>query len=390
MEVAMSTVALLSCPEYDVTVLKGKIYAGLDLIGFDPARFQDKTVLLKPNLLTGAIPQKAVTTHPAFFQAVVQIVKENGGVPLLAENPATKPLQKVIDAAGYREIVNTENIDVADMRETRVLVVETPLKFKRFEISSPFFGADMIVNLPKLKTHSLTRLTGAVKNFLGVIPGLNKSQWHVKAPSAEEFSELLLDLNECLYSGFVPPKSFLHIMDAVMGMEGEGPGPSGKPRFAGAILVSEDPLALDMAAANLIGMDYREVHTITGGFKRSFGMSSPEELVIAEENSGAVRPVDFVFPRKKNLWSWLLRGPFISRRFKNAFIEKPVPRENRCTLCYQCKSICPAKAIEVQTSGRNIPVYDYDKCIRCFCCMEICPEAAIHLKKGRLQWLLGL
>ena len=386
----MSKVALLECPKYDLNILKEKIIEGFSLIGFDPAQFQNKNVLLKPNLLTGAGPEKAVTTHPVFFQAVAQIVKTNGGIPMLAENPAAKPLQKILSSVGYQEIIAAEDILVGDMRETEVLLIDKPLKFKRFSISKPFFTADIIVNLPKLKTHSLTRLTGAVKNFLGVIPGLNKSQWHVKAPSAEEFSELLLDLNECLFTGFKPPKKFLHIMDAIVGMEGEGPGPSGSPRFIGAILVSEDPLALDMAAARLIGMDFGEIHTLTGGFKRPFGLSSPDELIIEEGKSRVSPLVDFNFPKKKNLWSKLLQGPFMARYFKNAFIEKPVPREGPCTLCYQCKNICPAVAIDVQKSQKKIPFYDYNKCIRCFCCMEICPEAAIHLKKGRWQWLIGL
>ncbi len=386
----MSKVALLGCPEYDLDTLKGKIAKGFDLIGFDPKQFENKRVLLKPNLLTSAAPEKAVITHPVFFRAVVQLVKANGGTPILGENPATKPLNKVINSVGYREITETENIEVADVRETQVLVVESPLKFKRFEISKIFFEVDIIVNLPKLKTHSLTLLTGAVKNFLGAIPGLNKSQWHLKAPSSQEFSELLLDLNECLYTGFAPPKQFLHIMDAVVGMEGEGPGPSGNPRPLGAVLISEDPIALDLAAANLIGLDFQEIHTITGGFKRPFGLSSPDDVIFVEEKPGVVRPVDFKSPKKKNLWSKLLRGPFITRHFKNSFIEKPVPREDLCTLCYQCKSICPAQAIDVQKTREKIPSYDYEKCIRCFCCMEICPEAAIRLKKGSLQWLLGL
>ena len=104
------------------------------------------------------------------------------------------------------------------------------------------------------------------KIFSGVIPGLNKSQWHLKAPTAEDFSELLLDLNELLFTGFKPPKQFLHIMDGIIGLEGEGPGPSGKPRDIGVLLAGRDAVALDLAATDVIGMDYRDVHTITGGF----------------------------------------------------------------------------------------------------------------------------
>lgn len=386
----MSKVALLKCMEYNRDIIKEKILDGFQLIGFDPKQFQNKKVILKPNLLTSAAPETAVITHPVFFHAALQIVKENGGIPILAENPATKPLSKVVDAVGYGAIIDAEGIKMADVRRTSAVIVDKPLKFKRFEISSIFCEADIIVNLPKLKTHSLTYLTGAVKNFLGTIPGMGKSQWHLKAPSSEEFSQLLLDLNECLVTGFNPPKRFLHIMDGIVGMEGEGPGPSGKPRSVGAVLVSEDPIALDLAAAQLIDMDFRGIHTIIGGFERPFGISSPGELELVGEQIQTLKPANYKSPQKKNFWSRLLKGPFIAQRFKNAFIEKPVPREDVCTLCYQCKAICPAGAIDVQKAKANVPSYDYDKCIRCFCCMEICPEAAIHLKKGRLQWLLGL
>ncbi len=386
----MSKVALLKCTEYTRNIIKEKILEGLDLIGFDPEQFQNKRVVLKPNLLTTAAPEKAVITHPVFFHAVLQIVKENAGIPILAENPATKPLSKVADAVGYTDITDAEGIQVADVRKTSAVLIDKPLKFKRFEISEIFCKADIIVNLPKLKTHSLTYLTGAVKNFLGTIPGMGKSQLHLKAPSSQAFSELLLDLNECLYTGFQQPKRFLHIMDGIVGMEGEGPGPSGKPRPVGAILVSKDPIALDLAAANLIGMDFHDIHTIIGGFERTFGISSAGELEVVGEQVQSLKPSNYKSPQKKNLWTRLLRGPFITKRFRNAFIEKPVPREETCTLCYQCKTICPAEAIDVQKTKKKVPSYDYDKCIRCFCCMEICPEAAIHLKKGRLQWLLGL
>jgi uncharacterized protein (DUF362 family)/Pyruvate/2-oxoacid:ferredoxin oxidoreductase delta subunit len=386
----MSNVALLKCTAYNREIIRKKILDGFDLIGFDPKQFQNKKVVLKPNLLTGAAPEKAVITHPVFFHAALEIVKENGGIPILAENPATRPLSKVADAVGYTTITDAEGIQVADVRRTSAILVDKPLKFKRFEISSIFCEADFIVNLPKLKTHSLTILTGAVKNFLGTIPGMGKSQWHLRAPSSKEFSELLLDLNECLYTGLKQPVKFLHIMDGIVGMEGEGPGPSGKPRPVGAILVSEDPIALDLAAARLIDLDISAIHTITGGFQRPFGISSAAELSVVGERIADLKPSDYKSPRKKNLWDWLLRSPFIAKRFKNALIEKPVPRKEACTLCYQCKTICPAGAIDVQDTNKQVPAYDYDKCIRCFCCMEICPEAAIVLKRGGLQWLFRL
>ena len=99
--------------------------------------------------------------------------------------------------------------------------------------------------------------------------------------------------------------------------------------------------------------------------------------------------VDFVPTRATvitDIWS---RWPLNSNVLKNLFVQKPVPREDKCTLCYECQKICPADAIEKSEKKKKIPKYNYNKCIRCYCCMEICPEAAIVLRRGKLQGLLG-
>ncbi|MBW1765939.1 MAG: 4Fe-4S dicluster domain-containing protein [Deltaproteobacteria bacterium] len=98
---------------------------------------------------------------------------------------------------------------------------------------------------------------------------------------------------------------------------------------------------------------------------------------------------DFV-PTRSTISSPLERWPVNTNFFKTIFVEKPVPSEKHCTLCYQCKTLCPAGAIDNSDGKRGVPLYDYGKCIRCYCCLEICPEAAVSLKKGRMQWLLGV
>jgi uncharacterized protein (DUF362 family)/Pyruvate/2-oxoacid:ferredoxin oxidoreductase delta subunit len=385
----MTRVSLLACAVYDSEILKDKILQGLHLIGFDPEAFRNLRVALKPNLMTVARPEDALITHPEFFRAVVRVVKDHGGVPLLAENPAYHSLERVVRKTGYLEVLREEAVEVADMKPVRPLAYAEAQTFKRIDISDVFFHADMIVNLPKLKTHALTHLTGAVKNLFGVIPGLEKSRMHMRVPTSRPFSDWLLDLYGALIHGFDPPKTILHLMDAVTGLEGEGPGSGGHPREIGALLLSRDAVALDYVAARITGLDVRKVHTITSGFLRPFSVRSPEQIEVTGDRVED-RTIHGFTPPKSSTGPEGLREYLIGTTFKNWFVERPVPDPLRCTLCYQCKALCPAGAIREAPEGAKVPSYDYAKCIRCFCCLEICPEAALARRRAKLQWLMGL
>jgi uncharacterized protein (DUF362 family)/Pyruvate/2-oxoacid:ferredoxin oxidoreductase delta subunit len=383
----MARVALLKCESYDSSVLYETIESGLVLAGFDPSMFQGARVALKPNLLVASAPEKAIITHPLFFDAIARIVKDNGGSPVLMECPPFTPLAKMARKVGYLKTINDLGMEIADVDATSEIYYEGAKTFKRIDISKALYDFDIIVNLPKFKTHGFTYMSGAVKNLFGVIPGLMKSRMHLRCPEKEGFSDWLLDLNGALLNGFDPPKTFVHIMDAVVGQEGEGPGPAGTPREIGAVMCSEDPVALDWVSAKVVGFDIEKIQTITYGFDRDFYVSSPDEIEVAGKSIEEMLVPDFK-PTRSSVGSHFLRGFLVGPRSKNLFMEKPVPSPKKCSLCYQCKTICPAGVITKSTNDK-IPAYDYNKCIRCFCCMEVCPEAAISIKRGRLQWLLG-
>jgi uncharacterized protein (DUF362 family)/Pyruvate/2-oxoacid:ferredoxin oxidoreductase delta subunit len=380
----MAKVALLECKDYDEKILKSVIQDGLAKIGFDLGRFQGLRVGLKPNLLTAAKPEKAVTTHPLFFKAVSEIVIENGGFPVLTECHGFGPFKSILNTTGYADVIKELGLEVGRMDEIAPLHYPKAKLIKRIEISKAFFDVDMIVNLPKFKTHGFTYISGAVKNLFGTIPGLRKARMHLRFPEAAEFSEWLLDLNGALLKGFDKPKKMIHVMDAVIGQEGEGPGPSGTPRRLNAVIIGEDPVAVDFVAAGVAGLDYKKIPTVTLGFKRDFAVSSPEEISVVGRSIRDLRVKDF-HPTKSSVSSHFLRGWLVSPAVKNIFIEKPWPDAEKCTLCYKCMAVCPAQAISKARQKANVPVYDYKKCIRCYCCIEFCPEAAISLKKNVLQ-----
>jgi uncharacterized protein (DUF362 family)/Pyruvate/2-oxoacid:ferredoxin oxidoreductase delta subunit len=381
-------VALVKCEDYDALRIREKMIEALNLIDVDPRIFAGKRVVVKPNLLNAAAPEKGVVTHPEFFRAALRVVREHGGHPVLCESPAFQPLAKVMKKAGYDRVTEEEGCEIADPRSTGILFCEGPCRFRRFEISSAVFGADIILNLPKFKTHGLTYITGAVKNLFGLIYGLNKSQWHLKARSKEEFSEFLLDYYCALLKGFEKPKGFIHLMDAVMGLEGEGPGAAGTPRKIGAVLAGQDAVSVDAVATRVVGLPAKEVLTVTLGEKRGLGTGALERIELLGAGLDAFQIRDYL-PSRVSGRSPVSRWPLNTKVFEDLLVERPAPSKERCTLCYQCKAICPGGAISNSKGESGVPSYDYDKCIRCYCCMEICPEAAIRLKKGKLQWLVG-
>jgi uncharacterized protein (DUF362 family)/Pyruvate/2-oxoacid:ferredoxin oxidoreductase delta subunit len=381
----MAVISLQKCTQYDNKILKDKIMAGLKQIDFDLTDLKNKRVCLKPNLLMPSNPDRAVTTHPEIFRAVAQIVHDYTNNIVLIESPNFFPLKSTIKKTGLAETVKDLGIEVADITVTETLRFPLAYRYKSIDISRAFFDVDYIINMPKLKTHGFAHYTGAVKNLFGAMPGLSKSRMHMRAPSQMEFCEFLLDLYGGLLNGFEKPKKFIYIMDAVVGMKGEGPGPSGKPKKIGAVIIGDDAVALDYVAVNLVGLNLKKVFTITEGFKRGYGVKSPDDIQVRGEPLEDMRITDFKASRSAVMGGiiWPLTSPTI----KNLFVEKPVPRAGACTLCYNCMKVCPAGAI-TEAEEAKIPRYNYRKCIRCLCCMETCPEAAIYLKKGALQWLM--
>ncbi len=383
-----SSVSLVRCPDYDSGSLAAAVMESIGLAGFDLASLRGKKVALKPNLLMPFDPERAVITHPAFFRAVAEAVKGYTDDIIVIESPNFFPLRSTMKKNGYLEIAEKLGLRIADINRVRELHFADAEKYRSLEIAADFFDVDVIVNIPKLKTHGFTHYSGAVKNLFGAMPGLRKSRMHMKAPAHPEFAAFLLDLYGALLYGFEKKKRFLHVMDAVVAMEGEGPGPSGRPKQVGAVLASVDGIALDWVAARLVNLDIDRILTLTGGFRRGYGVTSAGDIIVKGEDLEKMTVRDFV-PSKNKAFSGIV-WPLTSRTIKNAFTEKPVPHAESCVLCYYCKKVCPAGAISEAAKGGKIPRYDYSKCIRCFCCMETCPESAITSEKGRLQWLMNL
>jgi Pyruvate/2-oxoacid:ferredoxin oxidoreductase delta subunit len=269
---------------------------------------------------------------------------------------------------------------VADFDHGREVSHPTALLAKKITLANSILDADGVVSLPKLKTHGLTRFTGAVKNQFGCVPGLLKRQFHIKMPDPYTFSSMLVDLNT-----LIRPR--LYVMDAIMGMEGNGPF-GGKPRHLGVLLLATDPVALDAVACKLINLNPEIVPTSQPGEKSGLGTYHYENIEILGEPVGPLIVRDFQVVRKPvpAAVSGAI-GAFI----KNRVTPRPVINLAKCTACGTCIQMCPVGPAALDwmqfDTDKKIPRYHYTRCIRCYCCQETCPEGAITVRTpllGRL------
>ena len=370
-------VGIVKCETYDDVLIK--LRECIDSIGGLGA-FVKKgmKVALKVNLVMGKKPEVAATTHPLFVSALCTLIDELGATSIITESPGNlykpevlKGIYKVTEMTKAVEGHNAElNFDV-DSAE-----VENPdaVYLKKLSILKPLTEADLIINLPKMKTHCQMVYTGAVKNMFGSIPGLAKMEMHFRMPDYSHFADTLIDI-------FLASKPQLSIMDGIIGMDGDGPT-SGRIRNFGFILASENAFALDYSAVKLMGIDPEKVRVLVNAEKRGlldFKDSIEYPLLKIDETT---KIKDIKLPSSMNIH---FAGGII-KDIAESLIKPKVVFTDRCKACGYCAKICPAKAI---TLVDKRPTADNKKCIRCFCCHELCPHAAVEIKKNFIMSILS-
>jgi uncharacterized protein (DUF362 family) len=269
-------------------------------------------------------------------------------------------MQAVADETGC-EIVNFEEPAIE-------VTADTARTYKKFTIAKAVKDADVIIALPKLKTHQLTYYTGAVKLLYGYIPGVMKAEYHLHTGrDVMLFAELLLDLHEMRRPDLV-------IMDAVVGMEGRGPS-AGNPRQIGLIIASKSCTALDFVATSIVGMDPLTVPTVKHATDRGMGPKSMGEIKVYGVDPATVVIRDFKRADTMNL----SRVPAPLLNLASSLVAtKPAIDAGKCRKCGICARDCPPKAMFF--TGASVPIIDYGKCIRCYCCQELCPHSAVSVR----------
>jgi len=318
----------------------------------------DERVLLKVNLLSAKEPERAVTTHPEFVRAVAMAVREAGGRPFIGDSPggmfSQRSLRKAYQRSGLEELAREEDIPLN--YDTGVVNLDIPngKRLRRSPVCDYVLGADKVIALPKLKTHSFQYLTLACKIMFGAIPGLTKAKYHAQFPSKTSFADMLLDV-------LTVAKPQLFIMDGIVGMQGQGPG-SGDPVTLGLVLASTDPVAMDIAVCRTLGIEPIGIPVLKRAKIRHLWPERVDYPLLKPED---IAVTGFELPSTAD---HLLTGKKPPRK-------SPIITD-RCTGCGDCEKICPKGAVMVDGGGAKI---DYSKCIRCYCCHEVCPENAIRL-----------
>ncbi len=379
----MACVSISKCSDYDRGRLGAAVKECLGRLDDLGSLLRGKKVLLKPNLLSStATPDKhVVNTHPEVVRAVAEFLMGEFGCTVSMGDSCGRVApganQDAFENSGLTALAKDLRIELVDFNSAPSEWVTNPSAelLHNFYVPRAVLEADVLFSLPKLKTHSLTYFTGGVKNMLGIIPGRGKKLVHLTAPKPEAMAAALMDIFQR-----VPPH--VALMDAIDGMEGNGPN-SGPKRHIGLLIASRDSIALDAVACAIIGFKPGDILTTTLAEKRGLGVGELDKIEVRGESLDAVRIAGFKKPVTygkpwvmKLIPTALLRGAM-----HHMATYKSVVNNEACARCGQCIANCPVGRLEM----RNECVVAKDGvCIACYCCEEVCDYEAIRIARTPL------
>ena len=352
----------------------------LDTLNVKERLSPDMKVTIKPNLLMKRRPEQATTAHPSVVEAVIRYVQKARVTDItVADSPGgpyTKPLlHGIYEATGMIQVCQKTGAVLNEDTGFGTVPAPEGKQCASFSIIDPVRKADFIISIGKLKTHCMTTMTGGVKNLFGCVPGLQKPELHYRFQDKKDFCNMLVDL-----AGAVCPD--VTLVDAVIGMEGDGPS-AGTPIRSGFIGASDSPFVLDRYLSHLIGFEPQEVPTVEASIQRGLCPEKVEDIPLL--TAGMPEHIPFKKPASHavNFMSQVpapLR-PVVSAVKDHFLTPRPKVHKNQCIGCGRCAQNCPAHTIEIVDKKA---VICYDNCIRCYCCHELCPVQAIHIQRIRL------
>jgi len=364
-----SKVAIRRCGAYNREEVRQAVAAAVAAAVDFPALARGKRVLIKVNILSDAPPEKAVCTHPEVVRALIGVCQAAGAAAILvADMPGmdlTDEPERALERSGMAAICRDEGVDIAPF--SRNGFRETPVPRARrlpsLMFANDVLDADVVINAPKLKSHLQALYTGAIKNWFGTISSRDRRRAH-HLNEIEPFSEALVDIFRVR-----PPD--LTVMDAVIGMEGRGPG-QGKQKQLGVILASTDAVALDATALECVNWTRMKVPHVRIAGAEGLGETDLARIAIDGPAPAEVR-VPFALPPR----AFTSPPRWILNLFWRVFGIRPIVIAENCKRCGACEKMCPVGAVTV---GDLAAVIRRDLCIECFCCHEACPHDAIGEK----------
>lgn len=366
-----SIVSICRASDYTPENIKNAVSECLQALGgIEKFVSPGQKVLLKPNLLGTFAPEKAVTTHPEVVKAVAQIVIAAGAECFIGDSQGMGTFKSVCQITGMNEAAEASGAKLRQLDNPGEFIQTDNKVGKKLPLSSFLNEIDIIITLPKLKTHGQMGFTGALKNQYGLLPGSLKAEYHYRMKTREWLAEFVVDINRA-----APMK--LAIMDAVVGMEGAGPS-GGDPRKIGCVMASADLTAIDSVACRMVGIVPEHNPIISASAKRGYGVVDSDQIETVGVDPAELAISDYkIIKETINILRILpLPGPAIEwlRQHWKAY---PEIEPDKCIKCMNCRNGCPVKppAIDPDQSWK----VDKSACIKCYCCHEFCPVKAIKL-----------
>lgn len=375
-------VSVHRCKDYEYDNVKRGVDSILaDLGGIESFIKSGDMALIKPNLLFGKAPDKAVNTHATIVRAVMERVADCGARMTIGDSPSFGTAASAAKKCGILDVAKSFGLEIISFKNSRTVSPTEGRIYHHLPLSTDALDADVVINLAKLKTHAFMTLTLGVKNLFGCVVGMAKSQWHLKAgqdPGA--FARMLIEIDAA-----VAPA--LTIMDGVLCMEGNGPG-SGDPRHVGAILGARDTVAMDRVILEMLGEPTDRLPIIQAARDMKHGATELSEIENRGESLSSMRVRGFKLPPPPMSKRRFIPNT-VQRMLKRSLTTEPLIHDDRCTRCGACVQACPPQTMSLERmrrpdkSGNDKRVeIDRARCIHCFCCQEVCPEGAITVRKG--------
>ncbi len=368
-------ISVVKCSSYEPALVEQAVRRTIDLLGGITNFVKPGSrVLVKPNLLMSKEPECAITTHPQVVRSVIHILKEINCKIIIGDGPSVwgqyiENVDKVYEITGIKKVALSEGVQLVNFDKRRMR--------DKFPLTAWLDECDYLVSLPKLKTHELTLITGAIKNLFGLVSGTYKTELHKNYFEPSEFVKILADI-------YQEARPALTIIDGILAMEGDGPGSSGKPRQLNLLLGGSDCVALDTVMAKIMGITRQEVLSTKEAAQRNLGEGQLNRIRIEGEDIEKLNIRPFILPQAAKINN--LPG-IVKPMIKSLIKYYPYSLRLKCTHCGHCVNICPRKCIKFKKKG---VAFNYKQCIACFCCQESCPVAAIGVKKSLLAKLIGL